>query len=272
MLFQSTGKELRLTRLCRSGDGHYLFVPLDHSVSDGPISTGDGFGPLVRSLVAGGADAVIVHKGRVRLIDPRLFRDCGLIVHLSASTAHAPDPNAKVTVGEVEEAVRFGADAVSVHVNIGSPTEPVQLADLGRTAAACERLGIPLLAMMYPRGPEIGDPRLPDLLAHVANIAADLGADLVKTPWARPMERMAEVVASAPIPVLAAGGPADERGITDFAHAAMAAGCAGLCVGRRVFGHPAPTEAVAMIAEVVHRRLEQPDLTPLLARVVAGTL
>lgn len=120
MLFQATGKELRLTRLCRPADGHYLFVPLDHPVSDGPISSGNGFGRLVRSLVAGGVDAVIVHKGRVRLVDPKLLRDTGLIVHLSASTGHAPDPNAKVTVADVEEAVRLGADAVSVHVNIGS--------------------------------------------------------------------------------------------------------------------------------------------------------
>lgn len=287
MLFQARGKELRLTRLCRPADGRYLFVPLDHPVSDGPISTGHGFGQLVRSLVAGGVDAVIVHKGRVRLIDPQLFRDSGLIVHLSASTAHAPDPNAKVAVADVEQAVALGADAVSVHVNIGSPTEARQLADLGRTADACARWGVPLLAMMYPRGPEIDDAHAPELLAHVVNIAADLGADLVKTTWAAPMERMADVVDSCPIPVLVAGGPAQALGerapggtgaardgadIAAFARGAIAAGCAGLCVGRRVFEHPAPIEAVAILADVVHRHREQPEFSTLLTRVAAGTL
>jgi hypothetical protein len=43
-----------------------------------------------------------------------------LIVHLSASTSLGPDPNAKVDVAEVEEAIRLGADGVSVHVNIGN--------------------------------------------------------------------------------------------------------------------------------------------------------
>ncbi|MFC5718942.1 2-amino-3,7-dideoxy-D-threo-hept-6-ulosonate synthase [Streptomyces gamaensis] len=272
MVFTLTGKELRLARLSRPADGRFLFVPLDHPVSDGPITNGLGFNRLVRSLVAGGADAVVVHKGRVRLIDPRLLRDCGLIVHLSASTAHAPDPNAKVLVGEVEEAVRLGADGISVHVNVGSPTEAQQLADLGRVAAACAHWGLPLLAMVYPRGPEVADPHQPALLKHVVNIAADLGADLVKTTWAEPMERMAEVVESSPIPVLVAGGAGSDEDVTDFAHAAMSAGCAGLSAGRRVFGHPSPTDVCAALADIVHDRRPEPALTPIISRVVAGTL
>lgn len=272
MLRTSTGKEIRLTRLSRPADGRFLFVPLDHSISDGPIETRAGFGLLMRSLVAGGADAVIVHKGRVRAIDPHLFRDCGLVVHLSASTGHAPDPDAKVLVGAVEEAIRLGADAVSVHVNIGSPTEADQLADLGRTAAACDRWGVPLLAMVYPRGPKIDNPHSPEVLAHVVSIAAELGADLVKTTSAVPMERMAEVVEASPIPVLVAGGPSDGGDVAGYARSAIEAGCAGLCVGRRVFGHPSPTEAVAVLAEIVHRRADQPDLSSLLTRVLAGTL
>ena len=73
-----------------------------------------------------------------RTIAPRRPRHCGLVVHLSAGTAHAADTNAKVLVGEVEDALRLGADAVSVHVNIGSDTERRQLADLGTVAAACD--------------------------------------------------------------------------------------------------------------------------------------
>jgi 2-amino-4,5-dihydroxy-6-oxo-7-(phosphonooxy)heptanoate synthase len=272
MVVPTAGKEIRLIRLSRPADGRFLFVPLDHSVSDGPISTRLGFGRLVRALVAGGADALIVHKGRVRLLDAQLLRECGLIVHLSGSTAHAPDPQAKVLVGEVEEAVQLGADAVSVHVNIGSRTEPEQLADLGRTATACQRWGMPLLAMVYPRGPQIDAPHSPELLSHVVNVAADLGADLVKTTWAAPATRMAEVVENSPIPVLIAGGPADSGDLTAVARSSMQAGCAGLCVGRRIFQHPSPIEAVGVFAEIVHGRLDQPDLSPLLNRIAAGTL
>ncbi|MCQ4084297.1 2-amino-3,7-dideoxy-D-threo-hept-6-ulosonate synthase [Streptomyces sp. RB6PN25] len=247
----STGKSRRLARLSGHGDGRYLFVPLDHSVSDGPIAGVERFDELVRDVVAGGADGIVVHKGRARVIDPELLRDCSLIVHLSASTAHAPDVDAKVLVGDVEDAIRLGADAVSVHVNIGSRTEAAQLADLGAVAAACDRWNMPLLAMVYPRGPRVTDPSDPVLLSHVVNIAADLGVDIVKTVFASPAERMAEVVDSSPLPIIVAGGDLDGS-IADFAASALAVGCRGLAVGRRVFGSATPRATVLELAGIVH--------------------
>jgi len=261
-------KALRLRRLSRPRDDRYLFVPLDHSVSNGPVVANDGWDGLISSVVIGGADAIIVHKGRLRSIDPVSLGGCALVVHLSAGTAHAADGNAKVLVGEVEEALRLGADAVSVHVNIGSDTEERQLVDLGTVANSCDAWNVPLIVMIYPRGPRIADPNDPKLLAHVVNIAVDLGADIVKTNLALPVERMAEVTASCPIPVLAAGGPAgvDPAGtsLVDHARAAMAAGCGGLAVGRRVFSDPSPMSLVAELASVVHHHatdllLDGPD-------------
>ena len=54
-------------------------------------------------------------------------------MHLSASTSLAPDPNDKVTVTTVEKAIQLGADAVSIHVNLGSETESQMLQELGET-------------------------------------------------------------------------------------------------------------------------------------------
>ncbi|MEU6062841.1 2-amino-3,7-dideoxy-D-threo-hept-6-ulosonate synthase [Streptomyces sp. NPDC047097] len=265
-----SGKDLRLARLSRPGDGRFLFVPLDHSVSDGPIVSAEGFGTLVQDIVAGGADGIVVHKGRARLIPPELLAHSALVVHLSASTAHAPDVDAKVLVGDVEEALRLGADAVSVHVNIGSDTEAAQLADLGAVASACERWGIPLMAMIYPRGPRVDDPTRPELIAHVVNIAADLGVDIVKTVLAAPTERMAEVIAGSPLPVIVAGGGGSGQSLHEFAHAALSAGCRGLAVGRRVFTSPSPQQAVRELAAIVHGRelLTEPAPQPEMAGVL----
>ncbi|MDQ2587681.1 2-amino-3,7-dideoxy-D-threo-hept-6-ulosonate synthase [Saccharothrix yanglingensis] len=263
-------KALRLRRLSRPRDDRYLFVPLDHSVSDGPVVSRDRWRDLVDSVVVGGADAIIVHKGRVRTIDPDVLAGCALVVHLSAGTAHMADMNAKVLVGDVEEALRLGADAVSVHVNIGSDTEARQLADLGSVAAACDDWNVPLIAMAYPRGPRIVDPNDPALLAHVVNIAADLGADIVKTNLAAPSERMAEVIATSPIPVLVAGGPATGGSLVDHARTAMAVGCAGLAVGRRVFTSPTPMSLVAELASIVHEESEA-DLVRAMTGAVASS-
>ncbi|MFD8705582.1 2-amino-3,7-dideoxy-D-threo-hept-6-ulosonate synthase [Kitasatospora sp. NPDC059648] len=264
-----TGKSMRLARLSGHGDGRFLLVPLDHSVSDGPIATASGFEKLVHDIVAGGADGVVVHRGRARALDPELLSGCSLLVHLSASTAHGPDVDAKVLVGGVEDAIRLGADAVSVHVNIGADTESDQLADLGAVATACDRWGMPLLAMIYPRGPRVTDPHDPVLLSHVVNIAADLGVDIVKTVFAAPAERMAEVVENSPLPIIVAGGTG-ATSLADFARAALSAGCRGLAVGRRVFGSPDPRATVQELAEIIHG--SGGPLTPSTPSRMAGVL
>lgn len=258
-----TGKSLRLARLCRYADGRYVFVPLDHSVTDGPVVTAAQFLPLVRDIAEGGADGIMVHKGRARMIPADVLRQCALIIQLSGSTTNARDTNAKVLVGAVDEAVRLGADAVTVHVNVGSDTEAEQLADLGRVASACDRWGMPLIAMMYPRGPRVSDPHDPAIVAHAVNIAADLGADIVKTVLVSPPSRMADVVQSSPIPIVIAGGLPSSGGepgqqnLKQLATLALDAGCAGLAAGRRVFTSPEPRQVVHELAALVHGR----DLT-----------
>ena len=45
------GKSLRMRRLSGPGDGRFLFVPLDHSVSDGPVVPQARWNGLLRALV-----------------------------------------------------------------------------------------------------------------------------------------------------------------------------------------------------------------------------
>jgi len=159
-----------------------------------------------------------------------------------------------VLVANVEEALALGADAVSTHVNIGSATEGTQLADMGAIARECERWGIPLLAMMYARGDEIEDPLSPKTLSHLASIAVDLGADIVKMSFSGSINSMEEVVATCPIPVVVAGGQPleSEDEVVAFARDVMMTGASGLAMGRSVFQSPDPARLVWRLAQVVH--------------------
>lgn len=98
----SFARRVRLRRLYRHDDHRLLVVPLDHSVTDGPITRGKGLDTLVGQLARNGVDAVVLHKGALRHVDHRWFTDTSLILHLSASTVHAPDPDAKYLVATVE--------------------------------------------------------------------------------------------------------------------------------------------------------------------------
>src|SRR4030067_309904 len=67
----------------------------------------------------------------------------------------SPDSNRKVLVPTGEDALRRGPDAVSIHVNLGAEDEARMLRDFGTVSTDCQRWGIPLLAMIYTRGPKI---------------------------------------------------------------------------------------------------------------------
>jgi 2-amino-4,5-dihydroxy-6-oxo-7-(phosphooxy)heptanoate synthase len=252
----TVGGRIRLQHLYRHDPSSLFVVPLDHPVTSGPITRDGQLNRLVGQLAGNGVDAVVLHKGALRHVDVRWFRSLSLIVHLSASTCRAPDPDAKYLVSSVAEALRLGAHAVSVHVNVGSETEGRQIGDLGAVAEACDRWGVPLLAMLYPRGPRVADGRLPHLVAHAAAIAADLGADLVKSALPKTASGIAEVTASCPVPVLAAGGssaPGADAALRHLADA-MRAGAGGIAAGRLVFTATDPAAMARRVAALVHDR------------------
>jgi fructose-bisphosphate aldolase/2-amino-3,7-dideoxy-D-threo-hept-6-ulosonate synthase len=176
-LLSEIGKSVRIERIMNRDSGNTVIIPLDHGISVGPIKGLVNLADMVDKVAKGGANAVLQQKGMVRHGHRGYGSDVGLIVHMSASTSLGPDPNNKVQICMVEECLKMGADAVSVHINIGSETESDQLCVLGSVAERCDFWGMPLVAMMYPRGKNIANPNAPDVVAHAARAGAELGAD-----------------------------------------------------------------------------------------------
>ncbi len=237
-------KRRRLKRVLP--DGRTVIVPMDHGVSK-PI---EGLTEIDRVLreIDGIADAVVLHKGIVKNVGYVDEMEMGLIVHLSASTC-LREPNEKVLVTSVEKAIKLGADAVSVHVNIGSKTERDQLRDLGMISEVCDDWGMPLLAMVYARGEGIND-REPELVKHCVRVAYELGADVVKTNYTSNFE---EIVEYAEIPVVIAGGSKrDELELLKEVMEAMEKGASGVAIGRNVFQHRNPKAMVRALRRIVH--------------------
>ena len=252
------GKRIRLDRVMNRDTGKTVIVPMDHGLTVGPIKGLQDMRSTVNLVAEGGANAVLLHKGIIRAGYRGYGKDIGLIMHLSGSTALGPDPNDKVLVADVIEAIKLGADAVSVHINIGSKTEPAQLRVLGEVAEICEEWGMPLVGMMYPRGEKIKDQYDVEVVKHAARIGAELGADIVKTNYTGSEEAFREVVKGCPVPVVMAGGPKTE---TDEEFCQMVldsvrAGGAGAATGRNVFQHESPAKMVKVLCGIVHEGLE----------------
>jgi DhnA family fructose-bisphosphate aldolase class Ia len=245
------GLELRLRRLFPP-DGRRLFaVPLDHSVSLGPIDGLESSAATVEELQAGGADLVIVTKGAVREVVPVLAPPTLLGIHLSASTALGPTPDHKVVVGTAAEAAALGADLVSVQVNFGAPDEPAMLAGLGSISDQCRSAGLPLLCMAYVKRPT---PATPEEIRHACRAAADLGADIVKTSYPGSPEAFRRIVESTPVPVLLGGGARfdDPNVALELIRTTIEQGGAGICIGRNLFQQRPLLPFARRVAELVH--------------------
>ena len=253
----SLGKTIRLERILNRKTQRAIIVPMDHGVSVGPIDGIIDMRETIVDMANSGADAVLMHKGLVRCGYRASGRDVGLIVHLSASTSLSPLSNSKTLVGTVEEAVRLGADGVSVHVNLGDTNEREMLADLGRVARSADEWGMPLLAMVYARGPRVDNEFDPAVVAHCARVGVELGADVVKVPYTGDMESFSDVVSACCIPVVIAGGPRTEstRQFLEMVDNSLKAGGSGLSVGRNVFQHPRRTRLVQALRGLVHENM-----------------
>ena len=245
------GKTRRLKRIMQQ-DNRTVIVPMDHGITVGPIQGIENMQAITDKLVKGNADAILVHKGIAKRIDTG---DAGLIVMLTGVSNLNPNPNGKVQVCSVQEAIRIGADGVSVHINVGAQDEDKMLQTLGKVSEECEQFGMPLLAMMYPRGPKITSEHAPEVVAHAARIGAELGADIIKTNYTGSIDTFKTVIESCPIPVVIAGGPKC-KSLTEVLQTtfdALQAGASGLSIGRNVFQCDNPTKITKALSSIVHQ-------------------
>jgi predicted phospho-2-dehydro-3-deoxyheptonate aldolase len=262
------GKQIRLERIMDRNSGKTVIIPMDHGISSGPIKGLIDMKKTMAEVSEGGANAIVIHKGLVETGHRKRGKDLGLIIHLSASTSLSPDPNAKVLVCTVEEAIKLGADAVSIHVNIGADDEKEMLKDFGKVSKNAKEWGMPLLAMLYTRGQKIKNEYDVKVVKHAARVGAELGADIVKVPYTGSPESFREVVEGCFVPVVIAGGPQMEtdRDVLVMVKGAMEAGGSGVSIGRNAFQHDKPSLIVKAISKIVHEGLSVDEALKIISR------
>lgn len=243
------GRDIRLARILN--EGKMLCIPMDHGISNGPIKGLEDIHSVIYECSSAGLTCVLVNKGIIKSM-PRP-PNIGLIAHFSASTSIGPAPNRKILIGTVEEAIRLGADAVSLHINIGSKEEPEMLQKLGIISDKCDEWSVPLVAMMYPRGENIKNPHDPEIVAHAARVGAEAGADVVKTVYTGDPASFRRVVRGCPVPIVIAGGPKanTDREILEMCEGAMMAGAKGVTFGRNIFQHKNPPTIVRALYKII---------------------
>ena len=249
-MHQTPGLRRRMHRLLPP-DRATFWLPLDDGLISGPEHHLRDVRTLLTPKVMDSVDAVLGFRGALAAATGQLLGK-PLVMNLSASSIHHQHTR-KMPVGSVADAVRQGADAVACHVNITSPYESEGMEQLSRRVLEADALGVPVVAMVYPRrpGPDGADynyldvrERSPEefavLVRHCVRIALELGASAIKTMYTGSPETFPTVVESAmDTPVLIAGEAlVDENHAVERARGAIKAGAAGVAFGRQIFNRP----------------------------------
>lgn len=246
------GKEVRMRKLCDYDSGKMLFVPIDHGATMGPIKGIEKIEETVKYLLPPCVNGVILCKGHLQ--NRNVIQNCNIpyILHLSNSNHLFQFPDAKVLVGSVEQAIMLGADAVSVHINVGAVNDVNMIKDFAKISESCTRWGIPLLAMMYHRPQNKNGDKM--AVKSIARLAQEMGADIVKVEYTGNMETFGEVVQGCSIPVLISGGEKDSpKQVLQNAYEAIKCGAAGVAYGRNIFQAANPHTLLRALSLIVHK-------------------
>jgi class I fructose-bisphosphate aldolase/fructose-bisphosphate aldolase/2-amino-3,7-dideoxy-D-threo-hept-6-ulosonate synthase len=224
-------------------DGRAVVVAMDGGRA-GPAPGLERPAEAVAKVVAGGVDAIMTTIGMARAVAD-VLGGTGLIVAL--------DSEGPIADYGVEQALRFGADAVELKVFPGNPNE-TKLADLRRLAARCAEWGLPLLAEPIPVSFQETSAHTVANVANAARIGAEAGADFVKVHYVGPAAEYRHVTACCYVPLLVLGGPAknDPREALQMAADALEAGARGVVFGRNIVAHPRPDRMAAALGEIIH--------------------
>jgi DhnA family fructose-bisphosphate aldolase class Ia len=128
------------------------------------------------------------------------------------------------------------------------------VAAVAEAASEARDAGIPLIVEATLWGSRVEDRKDPDLLAYICRMAAELGADAVKTEYTGDPATMAEVVEGCPIPILTLGGAksGSESAVVEAARGAIEGGAKGIVFGRNVWMADDPARMSKALREVVH--------------------
>jgi DhnA family fructose-bisphosphate aldolase class Ia len=139
-----------------------------------------------------------------------------------------------------EDALRCGADAVITFLFVGSGDadfEKKEVRRVGSLARECEHLGMPLIVESLARGSHVQNPRESKWLMLHTRMAAELGADVIKTENADDNETMRKVVSACPVPILVLGGSrtGSDAEVVNTIRSIMHSGAGGVFFGRNIF-------------------------------------
>ncbi len=248
-------KKLTLNKILKSGKA--MFLAYDHGLEHGPTDFNDkDVDPryIIEIAKKGKFNALIFQKGIAEKYNHEI-KESGvpLIVKLNGKTNLLKGEPVSRQICSVKEAVSLGAVAVGYTLYIGSRFESVMMKEFDAIEEEAHKLGLPVIAWIYPRGKSVEKKPVGELIAYAARVALEIGADLVKLKYdGKPKDLKWAVESAGKTKVFIAGGTHEEgkvflKEVKDI----MEAGAAGMAVGRNIWQSDKPLELAKELKKII---------------------
>jgi fructose-bisphosphate aldolase, class I len=249
------GKRTRLQRIFSHSSGRLCSVAVDHFIGyqKGLPAGLVNLPEAISKLVAAGPDAITMLKGAAMSIWEPYAGKIPLIV---SSVCFTSDDAIIESVTTAEEVALLGADAMAVAIGVYGPNEGRYLKILSTAVEQAARQNLPIIAHLYPRDFS-GEPKIvhdPESIMWAVRCGIECGADVIKVPFTGDVSSYRDIIATSPVPVVAAGGPKCqtlEEALESLA-LVVKAGARGATIGRNVWGNPDPEYALRAFKAVIH--------------------
>lgn len=267
------GKEVRMSRLVNSKSNKMMAITVDHATSRGiaPLTGLHHVQDTIDKIILGRPDAMTLTKG---IAEHCMWNHAGEVAMLMKISNYSPVAPTKDTIfGTVDEAIRMGADAVSMGCMTLGDFQGEQFEAIGRVSEECMRKGMPLIGHVYPKGESVKpeDRTAWENIAYCVRSACELGMDIIKTTYTGDPDSMAKVVATVPstFRIVIQGGDACKT-LDDYlqmTREAMDCGVGGVTMGRFVWDYKDVTALVIALRYIIHEGYSVKEAKELLAQL-----
>jgi len=251
-------KRIRLNRIFNHPSQRLCSVAMDHFIGyqkglpEGLVNLPE----TLDKIVEGKPDAITMLKGLAKSAWEPFAGRVPLIIQSIAFTA---DDAIIESLTRPEEVLRLGADAIAVAIGVRGPNEGKFLRILAEMVGEADRIGLPVIAHIYPRDFSKGAAIVfdHDNILWAVRCGIECGADVIKVPFTGDIESFREIVSTSPVPIVAAGGPRCEnlQSALELMTKVVASGARGATIGRNIWCTADPTRAVTAFRAVIHDQL-----------------
>lgn len=248
-------KKVRLNKILKKGKA--LFLAYDQGLEHGPSDFNDkNVDPnyIIEIVKHGRYNAVIFQKGIAEKYNKEIKKSkVPLIIKLNGKTNLVKGEPISRQLCTVNEALKLGAVAVGYTIYIGSMYESVMMQEFEGIEREAHKIGIPVIAWIYPRGKGIIGRSERELMAYSARTGLEIGADIIKIYYNGNVKDLKWAVKSAgKTKVIIAGGVKEnEEVLLKQVHDIIDSGAIGMAIGRNIWQSKDPFLLTKKIKKVI---------------------